>query len=156
LVDERGQLSPHITHARPSDEAQELFSRSIAEAVLIDGEPIVTVDALSDGRLQSYVSVHKLMLRSVACCRSAAPPASWAFVPRAPALEGRFSDQCVDLLCLADQAAIALENARLVNQIRQQKAELEAPIATSRTRRRSSNTLLTRTAARRCPARAGA
>ena len=38
LVDEKGQLSPQMTHARPalSDQGHETFSRSIAEAVLID------------------------------------------------------------------------------------------------------------------------
>jgi transcriptional regulator with GAF, ATPase, and Fis domain len=148
LVDERGQLSPHITHARPSDEAQELFSRSIAEAVLIDGEPIVTVDALSDGRLQSYVSVHKLMLRSVACLPIRSPTGILGVLYlEHRRSRGRFSDQCVDLLCaFADQAAIALENARLVNQIRQQKAELEAANRDlTHAKAQLEDTLLTRT-----------
>jgi transcriptional regulator with GAF, ATPase, and Fis domain len=129
LVDDKGELSPQLTHARPalSDQAHETFSRSIAEAVLIDGEPIVTVDALSDGRLQSYVSVHKLMLRSVACLpiRGHASTLGVLYLEHRRS-RGRFSDEAVDLLsAFADQAAIALENARMLKEIRTQKDELE-------------------------------
>jgi len=129
LVDEKGQLSPQMTHARPSmaDQGHETFSRSIAEAVLIDGEPIVTVDALADGRLQSYVSVHKLMLRSVACLpiRGHAATLGVLYLEHRRS-RGRFSDEAVELLsAFADQAAIALENARMLREIRKQKDELE-------------------------------
>lgn len=129
LVDDKGQLSPQMTHARPalSDEGHETFSRSIAEAVLIDGEPIVTVDALADGRLQSYVSVHKLMLRSVACLpiRGHAATLGVLYLEHRRS-RGRFSDEAVELLsAFADQAAIALENARMLREIRKQKDELE-------------------------------
>jgi serine/threonine-protein kinase PknK len=129
LVDAAGHLMPQITRARPAlqDEAHELFSRSIAEAVLIDGEPIVTVDAVADGRLQSYVSVHRLMLRSVACL----PIRGYTGTVGVLYLEhrrsrGRFSESTVELLgSFADQAAIALENARQLAEIQRQKDELE-------------------------------
>jgi hypothetical protein len=69
LVDKHGQLEKRTMETAKSEQPDPhaAFSRSIAEAVLIDGEPIVTVDATRDGRLSEYVSVHKLMLRSVAC-----------------------------------------------------------------------------------------
>ncbi|HEY2732676.1 MAG TPA: GAF domain-containing protein, partial [Polyangiales bacterium] len=129
LVDDDGQLAPQVTRERKpaQEEAHAAFSRSIAEAVLIDGEPIVTVDATMDGRLSSYVSVHKLMLRSVACL----PIRGYASTLGVLYLEhrrsrGRFSEDAVDLLCaFADQAAIALENARLIEQTTRQKLELE-------------------------------
>jgi len=129
LVDEKGQLSPQMTHARPAlaDQGHETFSRSIAEAVLIDGEPIVTVDALADGRLSSYVSVHKLMLRSVACLpiRGHAATLGVLYLEHRRS-RGRFSEEAVELLsAFADQAAIALENARMLREIRRQKDELE-------------------------------
>src|SRR5690606_38125046 len=61
--EERGTLSPHtVRDAASPEDPHVAFSRSIAEAVLIDGEPILTVDARSDRRLSVYVSVHKLML----------------------------------------------------------------------------------------------
>ncbi|HEX4354107.1 MAG TPA: sigma-54-dependent Fis family transcriptional regulator, partial [Polyangiales bacterium] len=129
LVDDDGQLAPQVTRERKpaQEEAHAAFSRSIAEAVLIDGEPIVTVDATMDGRLSNYVSVHKLMLRSVACL----PIRGYASTLGVLYLEhrrsrGRFSEDAVDLLCaFADQAAIALENARLIEQTTRQKLQLE-------------------------------
>ena len=129
LLDAAGHLTSHITHARPAlaDQAHEAFSRSIAEAVLIDGEPIVTVDAVSDGRLSSYQSVHKLMLRSVACLpiRGHAATVGVLYLEHRRS-RGRFSDDVVELLsAFADQAAIALENARMLGEIRKQKDDLE-------------------------------
>lgn len=129
LVDATGNLTPQFTRSRMTvqDEALASFSRSIAEAVLIDGEPIVTVDATADGRLSSYVSVHKLMLRSVACLpiRGHAGTVGVLYLEHRRS-RGRFSDASVDLLsAFADQAAIAIENARLLEEIRRQKLELE-------------------------------
>src|SRR5690606_14192099 len=48
-------------------EAQREFSRSIAERVVRSGEPIVSIDATRDGRLDGYASVHQRMVRGVAC-----------------------------------------------------------------------------------------
>jgi serine/threonine-protein kinase PknK len=129
LVDAAGHLMPQVTRTRMSaqEEAHALFSRSIAEAVLIDGEPIVTVDATLDNRLVSYVSVHKLMLRSVACLpiRSHSGTVGVLYLEHRRS-RGRFSDDAVDLLsAFADQAAIAIENARLLAEVRSQKLELE-------------------------------
>ncbi len=130
LVDATGRLEPHITRARTAAQEQShiTFSRSIAEAVLIDGEPIVTVDATVDGRLQEYVSVHKLMLRSVACLpiRGRSGTVGVLYLEHRRS-RGRFSEAAVDMLsALADQAAIAIENARLLAEVRAQKDELEA------------------------------
>jgi transcriptional regulator with GAF, ATPase, and Fis domain/serine/threonine protein kinase len=150
LVGDDGNLAPQVTRARMpvQDEAHALFSRSIAEAVLIDGEPIVTVDATMDGRLQSYVSVHKLMLRSVACLpiRGHAGTLGVLYLEHRRS-RGRFSDSAVDLLCaFADQAAIAIENTRLIAQTRQQKLELEeANQELSRAKAELEDALLLRT-----------
>ncbi|GAB4197556.1 MAG: hypothetical protein OHK0013_05840 [Sandaracinaceae bacterium] len=123
LVDpSTGALAPRavVDAARP-DDPHVAFSRSIAEAVLIDGEPIVTVDARADDRLNEYLSVHKLMLQSVACLpiRDARGMQGVLYVEHR-VRRGRFGPGDVELLlALADQAAIALANARA-------RAELEA------------------------------
>jgi serine/threonine-protein kinase PknK len=130
LVDARGQLEKRTVQvARAAEpDPHEAFSRSIAEAVLIDGEAIVTVDATRDGRLSEYVSVHKLMLRSVACLpiRSRSATVGVLYLEHRRS-RGRFSDASVELLgSFADQAAIALENARLLSENRRRQQELEA------------------------------
>ncbi|MBX3271868.1 MAG: sigma-54-dependent Fis family transcriptional regulator [Sandaracinaceae bacterium] len=129
LTDERGQLLPHTVRdaARP-DDPHVAFSRSIAEAVLIDGEPILTVDARTDHRLSEYVSVHKLMLKSVACLpiRGRSGAVGVLYLEHRMR-RGRFGEADLDLLlAFADQAAIALENARLLASIEARRAELEA------------------------------
>jgi len=43
------------------------FSRSIAEQVAKEGEPILTVDATSDNRFVSFASIHDIAPRSVMC-----------------------------------------------------------------------------------------
>ncbi len=129
LVDAKGQLAPRTGRASRSQIADphEAFSRSIAEAVLIDGEAIVAVDAAADGRLNEYMSVHRLTLRSVACLPIRGPqrPVGVLYLEhrRSP---GRFGESTVELLhAFADQAAIALENARLLAENHQRQRELE-------------------------------
>lgn len=130
LVDDKGQLEQRISEvaksAQPDPHAA--FSRSIAEAVLIDGEAIVTVDATRDGRLSEYISVHKLMLRSVACMpiRGRSGTVGVLYLEHRRS-RGRFSEASVALLnAFADQAAIALENARLNAENQRRQRELEA------------------------------
>ncbi|MCB9614724.1 MAG: sigma 54-interacting transcriptional regulator, partial [Sandaracinus sp.] len=130
LVSDEGQLEPRLVRAAGTraDDPSVAFSRSIAEAVLIDGEPIVTVDARDDRRLSEYLSVHKLLLKSVACV----PIRGRASVRGVLYLEhrvrrGRFADEDLELLlAFADQAAIALENAELVAELESQREALAA------------------------------
>ncbi len=128
LVDESGKLETRTVRCKdsPSEDPHVAFSRSIAEAVLIDGEPIITVDATDDRRLDQYLSVHQLMLRSVACL----PVRGHTGTVGVLYLEhrrrrGRFSDADIDLLfAFADQAAIAIENARLIHENERKRQEL--------------------------------
>ena len=130
LVDERQHLTLHTARGQcgAEDDQSVLFSRSIAEAVLIDGEPIVSVDASHDGRLSEYVSVHKLLLRSIACLPIRSPERSVGVLYlEHRRCRGCFSEIVVSLLnAFADQAAIALTNARLIAENAQRQAELSA------------------------------
>jgi transcriptional regulator with GAF, ATPase, and Fis domain len=130
LVDAAGQLAPHTVRSSGGEQADPhvAFSRSIAEAVLIDGEPIVTVNARDDRRLNEFMSVHKLMLKSVACIPISGPLGVVGVLYLEHRLRaGRFQEDDIDLLvAFADQAAIALENARLWSENQTRSEELEA------------------------------
>jgi DNA-binding NtrC family response regulator len=78
--------------------------------------------------LSEYVSVHKLMLRSVACVpiRGRAGTVGVLYLEHRRS-RGRFSEASVALLdAFADQAAIALENARLIAENIRRQQELES------------------------------
>jgi transcriptional regulator with GAF, ATPase, and Fis domain len=103
------------------------FSRSIAETVLIDGDPVVTVDASRDSRVQDYLSVHQLMLKSVACLPIRSRGRVWGVLYlEHRSMSGCFSGSDLSLLrAYADQAAIAIETSRLLEQVERQKRDLE-------------------------------
>ncbi|WP_437758937.1 sigma 54-interacting transcriptional regulator [Sorangium sp. So ce1389] len=104
------------------------FSYSIAERAIATQEPVVTVDAQEDERFREHASVHAMRLRSVI----AVPIRSPDGVLGALYLDNRFrrarfAPEDVDLLlAFADQVALALRNARLVEDLRRRTAELEA------------------------------
>ena len=130
LVNQQGDLE--MTTARDfdqgtPDDAHLQFSRSIAETVLIDGEPVITVNAMDDHRFNEYLSVHKLKLQSVLCI----PIQSRGKVRGVLYMENRLRrggfgepDQRI-LLAFADQVAIALENSRLLAELTHRQEDLE-------------------------------
>jgi transcriptional regulator with GAF, ATPase, and Fis domain len=155
LVGDDGKLAPHaVRDAAHPEDPHVAFSESIAEAVLIDGEPIVTVDAQADHRLAEYVSVHRLMLQSVACVPiRTAPSAGRSAMLGVLYVEhrvrrARFDQGDVELLlALADQAAIALSNARLVHDLETERRALaEANDALERAKNDIARLLDARTA----------
>ncbi len=109
------------------DEGHMRFSRSIAERAIRSAEPVLTVDAQSDDRFRSNVSVHAMGLRSVI----AVPIRSPDGVLGALYLDNRykrarFGDADSDvLLSFADQVAIALRNARLAEALAHRGERLE-------------------------------
>ncbi|WP_437602443.1 sigma 54-interacting transcriptional regulator [Sorangium sp. So ce590] len=104
------------------------FSYSIAERAIATQEPVVTVDAQDDPRFREHASVHAMRLRSVI----AVPIRSPDGVLGALYLDNRFRrarfapDDVDLLLAFADQVALALRNARLVDDLRRRTVELEA------------------------------
>ncbi|MRG95193.1 sigma 54-interacting transcriptional regulator [Polyangium spumosum] len=121
-------LSVHAFRGREGEDPHARFSQSIAERVVHIGEPIVTVSAREDARMAGYVSVHQLMLQSIACVPIRARGGE---VIGALYLETRlrpamgFTDELPTLVALADQVAIAIETARLVGENARRARELE-------------------------------
>src|SRR5262249_22578562 len=60
-------LSIHASRDQHGDDPHARFSLSIAEGVISTGQPILTHSARDDARMADYLSVHQLMLQSVAC-----------------------------------------------------------------------------------------
>ena len=130
LVDEAGQLEAKTIRGAESQlgKPTAAFSRSIAETVLIDGEPVVTVDATHDARVQDYMSVHQLMLKSIACLPIEARGRVWGVLYlEHRSASGRFSGTDLSVLrAYADQAAIAIETASLIERIDAQRRDLQS------------------------------
>jgi transcriptional regulator with GAF, ATPase, and Fis domain len=123
-----GDLSIHASRDQAGDDPHARFSQSIAERVIRSGEPVVTTSAREDARMADYVSVHQLMLQSVACVpirarTGVAIGALYLETRLRPAAS--FADELPTLLALADQVVIAIENAHLVSENAQRAIELE-------------------------------
>jgi transcriptional regulator with GAF, ATPase, and Fis domain len=126
LAQPDGSLKVHAARGL-ADEARAEFSRSIAEGVIAEREPVVTLDARGDARLKSFASVHQLLLESVACVPILAPSgdAIGALYLETRLRPGRhFERELPTLRAFADQVAIALENARLIGENRRRADEL--------------------------------
>ncbi len=130
LMTPDGELSTQAARDRKGDDPHATFSRSVAERVLDSGEPVVASQAREDSRLASAVSVHQLMIQSIACVpvRGAPPvgrPIGALYIETRLRPGVRFEEELPTLLAFADQAAIAIENARLLAENQRRQAELE-------------------------------
>ena len=125
LVGGAGELEAHAARVRTGDdEPHARFSRSVADRVVQSGESVVTMSARDDARLAQAASVHQLMIQSVACVPiRGAPPLGrtiGALYVETRARPGvRFEQELPTLGAFADQAAIAIENARLLAENRE-------------------------------------
>jgi serine/threonine-protein kinase PknK len=138
LIDEEGDLAVRAARERRGDETRRRFSKSIAEKVIGSGEPIVSMSARDDVRMQAYDSVHQAMLQSVACVPITSPRGG---AIGALYLEhgASFEKEIHILRAFADQAAVAIENARLLEENRKRsealgKANTELEAAQARLR----------------------
>ncbi len=102
------------------------ISRGIARRVVSTGEPVVTVDAMEDERYRDHLSVVDQRLRSIICL----PLTLRSRVLGAIYLDNRFrsaafsKDDLRLMEAFADMAAIALDNARLVESLDTERAQL--------------------------------
>jgi len=102
-------------------------SRSIARQAATGGGPIVTIDAAGDPRFREAMSVSDLHLRSVlAVPLHVKGRAAGTIYVDHRLRQGAFSEDDVQLvLDFAEQAAIAIENARLLGELRKRERQIE-------------------------------
>jgi adenylate cyclase len=129
LMDETGQLEFKV--ARNLDRetiAGSSFdiSRTIAYTVAREGQPVVTTNAQADPRFSSQESVIGYNLRSILCVPLRFREQVTGVIYADNRIRaGLFGDSDRDLLAaLADQAAIAIENARLFEQVKLQLEQI--------------------------------
>jgi transcriptional regulator with GAF, ATPase, and Fis domain len=131
LEDEGGELAVKVARnidQRTLETAEFELSRSIARRAAAGGEPIVTIDAAGDDRFREALSVSDLHLRSVLAVPLVIKgrPAGTVYVDHR-LRKGAFGDGDVRLvLDFAEQAAIAIENARLLSELRRRERQVEA------------------------------
>lgn len=102
------------------------ISRSIVDSVAETGVPVVTTNAQVDPRFASQESVISYNLRSILCVPLKIKENIIGVIYADNRIvSGIFVDADRDLLAaFANQAAVAIENARLFNQIREQLADI--------------------------------
>jgi class 3 adenylate cyclase/GAF domain-containing protein len=127
LADESGKhlnLAAMHNLDRPALESKDLqISQSIVRKVFESGEAIITTDAQNDPRFNAQQSIMSLHIRSIVCVPlKAKDRAIGVAYLDSRVIPGLFSRQDPELLLsFANQAALAIENARL---FRDQQAKL--------------------------------
>jgi transcriptional regulator with GAF, ATPase, and Fis domain len=105
-----------------------VLSRSIAKQAAEKGEPVVTVDATGDQRFREAVSVSDLHLRSVLAVPLSVKGAVVGTIYVDHRLrKGVFDDDALGMVMdFAEQAAIAIENARLLSELRRRENQVQS------------------------------
>ena len=104
------------------------LSRTIVRQVAEDGQPVVVTDALTDARLGTAASVAAFQLRSILCAplQVKGSPIGVVYVDNR-LRSGLFGQEDLELLAaFADQAAVAIENARLYEDLQRRLGEIAA------------------------------
>jgi adenylate cyclase len=129
VANDEGKLALTTTYGidRATVEGDDMQpSQTIVRRVFENGEPIVTTDAQQDPRFNVNTSVRALRLRSILCVPLAIKARTIGVVYLdSRVAPGLFSPADPDLLtAFANQAALAIENARLFDALRAQVVEI--------------------------------
>ncbi len=129
LRDESGQMAIRIARnwEKASIDSTELtVSRTVVQRVIDSGEPIITTNAQEDQRFSGQASIVAFNLRSILCVPLKVKDDIIGVIYADNRIRtGIFADSERDLLAnFANQAAIAIENARLFTSLRNTLAEV--------------------------------
>ena len=131
LKDGSGELVVKVARniEQPTLDAPDfVLSRSIAKQAAETGQPVVTVDAAGDRRFREAASVSDLHLRSVLAVPLSVKGAVVGTIYVDHRLrKGVFDDEALAMVMdFAEQAAIAIENARLLSELRRRETQVQA------------------------------
>ncbi|MCA9522529.1 MAG: sigma 54-interacting transcriptional regulator [Myxococcales bacterium] len=113
------------------NKTRQKISFSIAETVFSTGEPLLSVDAMSDDRFSEAMSIYSLKLRSILCLplRVAGEVIGVIYMDNR-FQRGAFNDTHLRIMeAFADQASIAIRNARLFEEKQKTQEELRTALA---------------------------
>jgi transcriptional regulator with GAF, ATPase, and Fis domain/tetratricopeptide (TPR) repeat protein len=131
LKDSSGELAVKVARnidQTTLDAPDFVLSRSIAKQAADTGQPVVTVDAAGDRRFREAASVSDLHLRSVlAVPLSVKGNVVGTIYVDHRLRKGVFDDEALAMVMdFAEQGAIAIENARLVAELRRRENQVQA------------------------------
>lgn len=125
------KVARNLSQETLDDEASLDISRSIVRRVAETGEPIATINAQEDERFSSQHSIISYKLRSILCVPLKIKGETTGVIYADNRIaSGIFSDADRDLLAgFADQAAVALDNARLFHEVAGMKQLMDSVFA---------------------------
>ena len=129
LREANGEMATRVARnwEKESIHASELtVSRTIVQRVIESGEPVITTNAQNDQRFQGQESIVQFNLRSILCVPLKVKNELIGVLYTDNRFQtGIFTDKEKDLLtAFANQAAVAIENARLFSSLKQTLAEV--------------------------------
>ena len=128
LRDEAGQMVTRVARnwEQASIKASEATSRTIVQHVIESGEPVLTTNAQSDQRFSQQNSIIAMNLRSILCVPLKVKNELIGVIYADNRIHtGIFTEHERDLLAaFANQAAVAIENARLFSSLKKTLAEV--------------------------------
>ncbi len=151
LVDEAGQMNLRVARGMAEDElarAQAEISYTVLGEVAQSKKPVLLQDAMADERFSRQSSVLELNLRSVLCVPllTRAELVGMIYADNRT-VSGRFSQEDMELMVIfANQAASAIENARLYEELEAWTHTLEQRVAERTAELEAANQVLSRRA----------
>ncbi len=129
LRDDSGQLAMHIARnweQESLDASEFAISRTVINRVLSDATPVITTNAQEDPRFGGQESIIAYNLRSILCVPFKVKGIITGVIYTDNRVRtGQFSDAELALItAFSDQAAVAIENARLFDSVRRTLAEV--------------------------------
>ncbi len=129
LRDENGQMVTHIARnweQESLDASEFAISRTVINRVMSDGQPVITTNAQEDPRFLGHDSIIAYSLRSILCVPFIVKGNITGVIYTDNRIRtGQFTDtERALIMAFSDQAAVAIENARLFDSVRRTLAEV--------------------------------